>query len=135
MLGIVLISHGKMAEGMLDSAKLFFGESIEQLKVLSLGTDDTEDFREQLAEAINEVDTGDGVVILADLFGGTPCNKTAFFIGDKVNVVSGMNLPMLVELLGARMCGNVNINSIVEAGEKGIVYLNQIKTEDLDEDF
>lgn len=75
MKGILLLSHGDMAKGMADSAKLFFGEVIEQMDYLCLHAgDSSEEFAEQLCKKVNELDYGDGVVMLVDLYGGTPCN-------------------------------------------------------------
>lgn len=67
MIGIVLISHGKMADGMLDSCKLFFGEEIPQiLSVCLLPENSPEDFDKKIELAISKVDSGDGVLILCD---------------------------------------------------------------------
>lgn len=128
MLGIVLISHGEMANGMLNTAGMFFGETeLRQVATVSLfPADSPEDFDVKLAEAIENVDSGDGVIILADLLGGTPCNRSAYKLSEKVQVITGMNLPIFVELLGLRMGGDVDINSLISTGHDGIVNLNQL---------
>ncbi|MPN29212.1 PTS system mannose-specific EIIAB component [bioreactor metagenome] len=127
MLGIVLISHGKMAEGMVDSAKLFFGETIEQLAYVTLRMEDNpDDFQNTLTEAIKEVDGGEGVIVLADLLGGTPSNRAAYLASENVQVITGMNLTMFLELLGLRLSGAVDINSLIETGQNGIVSLNNL---------
>ena len=93
MKGILLISHGPLAEGMLKTAEIFFGENIPQMKAVVLNTqDDPEDFRTRLQEAVKEVDTGEGVLVFADLLGGTPCNQSAFVLNEQVTVLTGMNL-------------------------------------------
>ena len=67
MKGILLISHGPLAVGMLKTAEIFFGENIPQMKAVVLNTqDDPEDFRGRLQEAVKEVDTGEGVLVFAD---------------------------------------------------------------------
>ena len=98
MKGILLISHGPLAEGMLKTAEIFFGENIPQMKAVVLNTqDDPEDFRGRLQEAVKEVDTGEGVLVFADLLGGTPCNQSAFVLDEQITVLTGMNLPMVME--------------------------------------
>ena len=126
MLGIVVISHGDMAKGMLNSASMFFGE-LEQ--VVSCGlypADSPEDFDVKLTEAIASVDTGDGVYVLCDLVGGTPCNRAAYKCSSTVQVIGGMNLSMLMELLGMRMCGDVDVDAIIGAGVQGIANYNKL---------
>lgn len=128
MLGIVLISHGEMANGMLNTAGMFFGETeLQQVATVSLfPADSPEDFDVKLTEALEKVDSGDGVVILADLLGGTPCNRAAYKCSEKVQVITGMNLPIFAEMLGLRLGGDVDINSLISTGHDGIVNLNQL---------
>ena len=130
MIGILLMSHGKMAEGMLDSSKLFFGEEIPQIKALCLEPEDNpEEFDERIKEAIQELDDGSGVLGLCDLLGGTPCNRSAFVLNDRFQVIPGMNFSILLEFLGRRMSvddiSDVDINELVEVGKNGIIYLNE----------
>ena len=126
MVGVVLISHGDMAKGMLNSAGMFFGD-LEQVVACGLyPADSPEDFDVKLTDAIAEVDKGDGVVVLCDLVGGTPCNRAAYKCSSTVKVIGGMNLSLLMELLGARMFGEVNIDNIVQTGKDGIVNYNAL---------
>ncbi len=126
MQGIVLISHGGMAEGMMDSAKMFFGE-LEQVTACSLQpADSPEDFDVRLEAAIAKVNSGEGVIVLADLLGGTPANRSAYKASDDVQIVTGMNLTMFLELLGLRLGGEVQVANLIEAGQNGIVCLNQL---------
>ena len=127
MIGIVLISHGSMADGMVDSAKMFFGEAgLAQVGTVSLLPEDSpEVFDERLTAAIKEVDSGEGVFVLADLLGGTPCNRAAYKCQEGVEVITGMNLPIFVELLGLRMGGNdIDIPGLISTAAGGIVNLN-----------
>jgi len=127
MIGIVLISHGNMAVGMMDSAKLFFGDEIEQLTYVSLKMEDNpDDFQASLAKAIDEVDSGEGVIVLADLMGGTPGNRAAYLLNEKVQVITGMNLTLFLELLGRRLSGAVDIDELMQIGRDGIVSLNKL---------
>lgn len=136
MIGVVVISHGPMAHATVESAKFFMGE-IEQITSLELKMEDNpEDFGASIKEACSSVDTGDGVIIVADLFGGTPCNQTTYLLSENTHVVAGLSLAMLLELLSSRLCGNVNIEQIVETAKTGIVYINKFYQETQgDDDF
>ena len=130
MVGILLMSHGKMAEGMLDSSKLFFGDDIPQVKALCLmASDNPEDFDERIKEALAEIDDGQGVIAMCDLLGGTPCNRSAMVLNDRVQVITGMNFSILLELLGKRMTVNdiseLSIGELVQVGKEGIISLNE----------
>ena len=128
MKGILLISHGGMAAGTLDSIKVFFGDQIEKIDILSLAHEDSpEYFLEQLNEKVAMLDDGDGVIVFADLLGGTPANVTVRIMEtDKVDLISGMNLGMVMECLGARMSGEINIDGITEAGKQNIQHINKL---------
>ena len=131
MIGILLMSHGKMAEGMLDSAKLFYGE-VEKVKAICLEPgDNPEDFGNRIKEAAAELDTdGCGVIAFCDLLGGTPSNQSMYVLNDRLQVIPGMNFCMLLELLGARMSydniDDINIDDLIETGKNGILSLNAI---------
>lgn len=126
MIGVVVISHGDMAKGMLNSASMFFGE-LEQVVACGLyPADSPEEFDAKLTEAIASVDTGDGVYVLCDLVGGTPCNRAAYKCSPKVHVIGGMNLAMLMELLGMRMSGAVDADAVTSAGANGIANYNKL---------
>ena len=121
MKGIVLLSHGSLARGLADAATFFMGDSIEQLEYRCLRQDSSPDeFAEELKRAIEKVDTGEGAVILADLFGGTPCNQAARLLDDRTDLISGMNFPVLLELLTARMAGEIDVAALVESARSGI---------------
>ncbi len=132
MVGVVIISHGDMSKGMLNSAGMFFDETgLQNVTAVSLyPAESPEDFDVKLAEAINTVDAGEGVIVLADLLGGTPCNRVAYKLSDKVKVVTGMNLPVLMELLGQRMCGlgidEIDIDGLVSVAQDGILNYNKL---------
>ena len=130
MQGILLISHGPLAEGMLKTAEIFFGENIPQMKALVLNTqDDPEDFRGRLQAAVDEVNTGEGVLVFAGLVGGTPCEQCAFVLNEKVTGLTGMNLPMVMECLGLRMGGEVSVDQLEETAKTGIVNFNKMLEE------
>lgn len=102
LIGVVAVSHCHVAEEMLRAAELITG-SLVACKALSFQADQpVEEMVKQLRDAIKEVDQGKGVLILTDLFGGTPANIGLSFLGPKVEVVCGMNLPMLIKLASCR---------------------------------
>ncbi len=102
MIGVLLVSHGKMAEGVLDAAGMFVPD-MPQAEAVSLSPSDSpEEFAARLREALGRVDTGDGAVILADLKGGTPCNQAALLTGERVRLLAGMNLALVMEVLLGR---------------------------------
>lgn len=139
MKGILLVSHGKMAEGMIDSLQMFFGENIPQLDFLSVKMDTgVEEFRNSVIQKINELDTGDGVVIFADVLGGTPFNQSATLVSDKVDLIVGMNLGMLMDFLGSREYEEFDADALVEKGKnavinaKALLYAEEDDLSDLD---
>ncbi len=102
LIGVIAVSHCRVAEEMLRAAELIIGPLVA-CKALSFQANQAmEEMVKQLRDAIKEVDQGSGVLILTDLFGGTPANIGLSFLGPKVEVVCGMNLPMLIKLAGCR---------------------------------
>jgi PTS system mannose-specific IIA component len=102
IIGIIVVSHCQLAMEMVRVAELIVGP-LQACKPLSFQNDQpVEGMIQQMREAIREVDQGRGVLILTDLFGGTPANISLSFLGPKVEVVCGINLPMLLKLAGSR---------------------------------
>ncbi len=131
MIGILLMSHGKMAEGMLDSCKLFFGDDVEKIKALCLNPeDDPEQFDNRIKEAIKELDDGSGIIAMCDLLGGTPSNRSIYCLSDRFQVITGMNFTMLLELLGRRLnvedINEIDLTELMETGKSGIVNINEM---------
>ena len=131
MKGIVITSHGPMAQGILETSKLFFGEQT-QMKACCLSADDNPDeFVDVLNEAIKEVDTGDGVVVFCDMLFGSPCNCMARVIGadldnDKIDVVTGVNLAMILQILAVREVSDVPVQDLLNSGNEGIADLKAV---------
>ncbi|MEN6470181.1 MAG: PTS sugar transporter subunit IIA [Clostridiaceae bacterium] len=102
MVGVLLISHGGMAEGVLSSASMLVPQ-LGQVDFLALWPEDNPDeFQAKLGKKIDELDTGDGVFLLADMLGGTPSNRAMYFVDDRVRVLTGLSLPMLYSLISMR---------------------------------
>lgn len=100
MVGIVVVSHGNMADGMMDAARMIVGE-MEGVATVSLKESDAvEDLISRIEAAVNAVDQGEGALILVDAFGASPFNASARLAMNraKIEVISGVNLPMLLEL-------------------------------------
>ncbi len=98
-IGGVIVSHGQLANELLAAAEQVVGD-LNHIKSVSIGWhDNVEAAQDEIERAINEVSRGKGVLLLTDMFGGTPTNISAMFIKeDEVEVVTGVNLPMVVKL-------------------------------------
>jgi PTS system mannose-specific IIA component len=122
MEGILLLSHGTMAEGMLNTCMMFFGGAVDQVDTLCLRPeDDTDEYEKQIGEKIRKLDTGDGVIVLCDLYAGTPAHKTTKYLNKKVRVIVGMNEPLLLEMLGTRQSENhLDLDAMMEVGRSGL---------------
>src|SRR5271165_2578736 len=103
MIGIVLVTHGRLAIEFRAALEHVVGPQ-EQIETVTIGPDDNvEQRRRDIIEAVKKVDAGDGVVILTDMFGGTPSNLAISVMSrPKVEVLAGINLPMLVKLAKVR---------------------------------
>lgn len=103
MIGLLLVSHGRLAESFLEVAEEILGPS-EGVKVVSLAEPiDEERVLEQIQRARKEVDKGGGLLILTDMFGGTPANLCFSLLEDPmIEVLTGMNLPMILQILSSR---------------------------------
>ena len=100
MIGVVVVTHCHLAEELICAAQLVVGEELRQFQAVSVEPKDGSDvIREKIMAAIRKVDTGQGVLILTDMYGGTPSNISLSFLEEKkVEVITGVNLPMLLKL-------------------------------------
>ena len=104
MIGVVVITHGQLATELVNAAEMIVGD-LPQFTAVSIGWhEDVNDAREDIAQAIERVRGADaGVLLLTDMFGGTPSNLGMTFLEkDRVEVITGVNLPMLIKLAGLR---------------------------------
>jgi len=99
MIGAVIVTHGALARELLDAAERIVGRT-EGIRAVSMDwDDDVADARQEIDAAIKEVDRGRGVLIFTDMFGGTPTNVSlAFLEQDRVEIITGVNLPMIIKL-------------------------------------
>ena len=124
MIGLVLVTHGRLADEFRAALEHVMGPQ-KQIESITIGAEDDSDLcRSDIIEAVNRVDSGDGVAILTDMFGGTPSNLAISVMnGPGIEVVAGINLPMLVKL--ARLRGELPLaEAVVRAQEAGRKYIN-----------
>jgi len=103
MLGLLVLTHGRLAEELVESATTIVGSS-HGLAAVSIGWDDDVDgARERISQAVHRLDEGDGVLVLTDMFGGTPTNLALSLLdNDRLEVVTGVNLAMLIKFTSLR---------------------------------
>lgn len=121
MLGVVLVTHGRLAHEFISAIEHIVGPQTH-LRAVCIGPDDDIERRQrEIAGAVKSVSLGDGVVIATDMFGGTPCNLALTLLEpDKVEVLAGFNLPSLIKLMEARQSQplDVAVQDAIEAGRK-----------------
>lgn len=129
MIGLVLVTHGRLAEEFVVAMEHVVGRQ-ERIATICIGPDDDmEERRTDIAKAILAVDGGRGVILLTDLFGGTPSNLAISLMeAGKVEVIAGINLPMLIRLGGARKTMKVTeaVAAAREAGKKYITVASEV---------
>ena len=124
MIGMVLVTHGRLAAEFVAALEHVVGAQ-NQIAAVCIGPDDDmEQRRQEILRSIGEVDSGEGAVLLTDMFGGTPSNL-AISVMDrgKVEVIAGVNLPMLIKLASLRQSEGLE-RSVLGAQEAGRKYIN-----------
>lgn len=124
MIGMILVTHGRLAEEFIAAAEHVVGAQAN-VKAICIGPDDDMEIRRtNIKDAIREVNTGAGVIILTDMFGGTPSNLAISLMDKgKVEVLAGTNLPMLIKLASIRETASLE-EAVVQAEESGRKYIN-----------
>lgn len=124
MIGLVLVTHGKLAEEFRHALEHVVGPQ-KSIETVCIGPEDDMDQRRQdIMDAVEKVDNGHGVIILTDMFGGTPSNLSISVMSSgKIEVIAGMNLPMLIKLAGVRGDNDMQ-KSLIEASDAGRKYIN-----------
>jgi PTS system mannose-specific IIA component len=129
MIGIVVVSHGRLADEFVAAAEHVLGPQ-EQMRAIAIGpSDDMENRRTDIIDAVRAVDRGEGVVILTDMFGGTPSNLAISVLNQvKTEVIAGVNLPMLIKLAEVR--GKVSLpEAALAAQDAGRRYIRVASVE------
>jgi PTS system mannose-specific IIA component len=124
MIGLVLVTHGRLAKDFIHALEHVVGKQ-ERLEAVCIGPEDRMEVRRNdIAEAIARVEAGMGVIVLTDMFGGTPSNLAISLLEEgKVEVVAGLNLPMLVKLARVRKDCNLH-KAAAAAQDAGRKYIN-----------
>ncbi|MDQ0318250.1 PTS system mannose-specific IIA component [Pararhizobium capsulatum DSM 1112] len=124
MIGLVLVTHGKLAEEFRHALEHVVGPQ-KAIETVCIGPEDDMDQRRQdILEAVFSADQGNGVIILTDMFGGTPSNLAISVMqSGTVEVIAGVNLPMLIKLAGVRSESDMD-KALQEASDAGRKYIN-----------
>ena len=129
MIGLLIISHCDLGKELLNAAELIFGR-LEAAKAIAITqTTESEELLKMIAEQIKELDSGQGVLVLTDMFGGTPSNLSLSFLKEEmVEVLTGVNLPMVVE--AAQNRERLSLSELgekaQEAGTRGIALAGKL---------
>ncbi len=123
MIGGIIVTHGKLAEELLNVLTIILGEAVN-IEAISIGWyDDVEEGKKRISQAIKRVDQKNGVIIFTDMFGGTPSNLSFSFLQDsEVEIITGVNLPMLIKFVSLQRSKNLKevARKVVEQGKKNI---------------
>lgn len=124
MIGMVLVTHGRLAEEFADALEHVVGPQAN-IACICIGADDDMEVRRQdIIESVKKVDQGKGVVLLTDMFGGTPSNLAISVLDyGEVEVIAGINLPMLIKLASLRESHDMR-SAVKEAQDAGRKYIN-----------
>lgn len=124
MIGLVLVTHGQLATEFRNAVEHVVGPQ-DNFETVAIGADDDmEQRRRDIVDAVARVDTGSGVIVLTDMFGGTPSNLAISVMeSGRTEVIAGMNLPMLIKLSSIRKGDNMQA-SLEEAQAAGRKYIN-----------
>jgi PTS system mannose-specific IIA component len=129
MIGLVLVTHGRLGHEFVNALEHIVGPQKQLAAVAIEANDDMEAKRQEIAEAAAAADTGRGVILLTDTFGGTPSNLAISLMGrENLEVIAGVNLPMLIKLATVRQVKSVGeaVDIAQEAGRKYISVASRI---------
>ncbi|MCF8069149.1 MAG: PTS sugar transporter subunit IIA [Desulfobacterales bacterium] len=114
MIGIIVVTHSQLGNALVEAAQFIIGKEPEAVETLSIDlNENAEKLRKKIAESIKRLKTDKGVLILTDMFGGTPSNLSYSFLEEgKIEVISGVNLPILIKALNSRE--NLELSALAE---------------------
>ena len=122
MIGIIVVTHGRLAEELVSAARNIVG-GIPAIAAVSIGwSDDVSVAKEAVSRALEEVGGGD-VLVLTDMFGGTPTNLSLPFLSPRVEIVTGVNLPMIIKLTSLREGKLLDVARAVRDQGRGAIYV------------
>jgi PTS system mannose-specific IIA component len=123
MIGGLIVSHGKLAEELLNALTIIIGEAVN-IEAISIGWyDDVEESKKKISQSLKNIDQKNGVVIFTDMFGGTASNLSFSFLkDDQVEIITGVNLPMLIKFVSLQRSNNLKevAKKVYEQGKKNI---------------
>ena len=123
MIGGLIVSHGKLAEELLNALTIIIGEAVN-IEAISIGWyDDVEESKKKISQSLKNIDQKNGVVIFTDMFGGTASNLSFSFLKDnQVEIITGVNLPMLIKFVSLQRSNNLKevAKKVYEQGKKNI---------------
>ncbi len=130
MIGVVIVAHLQLAEELLKAAEMITDNTLDNFRTVSINpNDDPDQARKKVVTAVKSVDKGSGVLILVDMFGGTPSNLSLSLLAKgKTEIVTGVNLPMIVEAAHSSHAASLNelVINITSVGQKGIRSASEI---------
>lgn len=124
MIGLVLVTHGQLAKEFVAAMEHVVGPQAQMVSICIGPDDDMEQRRKDILEAVDAVNQGDGVILLTDMFGGTPSNLAISIMDkSKVEVIAGINLPMLIKLASVRETASL-ADAVEQAQNSGRKYIS-----------
>lgn len=132
MIGLLIIAHGNLGESLIHCASHVLGKRPLQLEALEVATnDDPSALLPQAQEMVKKLDTGEGVLVLSDMYGATPCNMVLKLLEpDLVEGVAGVNLPMLIRVLNYRESSiKICMEKAITGGREGVVRFTEVSCE------
>ena len=128
MVGMLIVTHGRLGEGLLDAMQMIAGPQ-EKVDSVSLKEGDSiDELKERILNAVKILDDGSGVLVFVDMFGASPSNAAAYLLNENVEVITGVNLPMLLEIVSFRESSSLQELSAnaMTAGVESIKNLTQL---------
>lgn len=129
MIGGVIVSHGKLAEELLNALTIILGEAVN-IEAISIGWyDDVEESKKKINDSLKRVNQKNGVLVFTDMFGGTPSNLSfSFMKHNQVEIITGVNLPMLIKFASLQRSNNFKevAKKVVEQGKKNIHLVSDL---------
>jgi len=128
MVGMLIVTHGRLGEGLLDAMQMIAGTQ-EKVDFASLKEGDSiDELKERILSAVKMLDDGSGVLVFVDMFGASPSNAAAYLLNENVEVITGVNLPMLLEIVSFRESSSLQELSAnaMTAGVESIKNLTQL---------
>ncbi len=130
MIGIVVVTHCNLGQALIEASEFIIGKPIESVTSVSINiNEDADSHRNRIAKAIKQVNTGNGIIMLTDMFGGTPSNLSYSFLEEgSIEVISGVNLPILIRAINLQQMDDLHkaVDILIDSGKKSISLASSI---------